>query len=173
MSINYVMAVDPGRATGVAIGRYSVNMPVEVIYTGIIPGGTTGFAEWLHQTNDGKYVAETDCSYNFPENYGDLDWHLDVVSETFKHRANKFVPDTEPLRIEGVLIDHFGSTMVWQTPADKTLVGDDFLKTNDLWVTGKDVDHTDGRDANDAMIHLFVYMMRQRHLPTLEAYWRE
>lgn len=172
MSINYVMAVDPGRATGVAIGRYSVSMPVEVIYTGIIPGGTLGFCEWLHDTQDGKYVVENDCSYNFPDHWGDLEWHLDYVCETFKPRGGNFAPDSEPLRIEGVMMDHFGNNVIWHTPADKSLIGDDFLKEHQLWVTGKEVGHTDGRDANDAIIHLFVHMMRQRHLPTLEAYWR-
>jgi hypothetical protein len=39
-------------------------------------------------------------------------------------------------------------------------------------LTGKDVDHEDARDANDAMIHLFVHAMRIRHIPTLETYWR-
>lgn len=172
MDINYVMAVDPGKATGVAFGRYSITMPMEVIFTGIIGGGTYGFAEWLHNTHDGRTIIENDCSYNFPENYDDLDYHMDVVCENFKLRGGNFAPDVEPLRIEGVIMDHFGSVINWQAPADKSMIGDDFLKKHDLWLTGKDVDHEDARDANDAMIHLFVHVMRIRHIPTLEAYWR-
>lgn len=172
MDINYVMAVDPGKATGVAFGRYSITMPMEVIFTGIIGGGTYGFAEWLHNTHDGRTIIENDCSYNFPENYDDLDYHMDVVCENFKLRGGNFAPDVEPLRIEGVIMDHFGSVVNWQAPADKSMIGDDFLKKHDLWLTGKDVDHEDARDANDAMIHLFVHAMRIRHMPTLETYWR-
>lgn len=172
MDINYVMAVDPGKATGVAFGRYSITMPMEVIFTGIIGGGTYGFAEWLHNTHDGRTIIENDCSYNFPENYDDLDYHMDVVCENFKLRGGNFAPDVEPLRIEGVIMDHFGSVINWQAPADKSMIGDDFLKKHDLWLTGKDVDHEDARDANDAMIHLFVHAMRIRHMPTLETYWR-
>lgn len=172
MNVNYILAVDPGRATGVAIGRYTLTDPLEVIFTGIIPGGTVGFAEWLYNTNDAKSIVENDCSYNFPDEYDHLDWHLDIACEVFKPRGGNFAPDSEALRIEGVIIDHYGNIVNWHTPAEKSLVGDDFLKKHDLWVTGRDVDHTDGRDANDAQIHLFVYMMRHRHIPTLEAYWR-
>ena len=91
---------------------------------------------------------------------------------TLKLRGGNFAPDLEPLRIEGVIMDHFGNIVNWHAPADKSLVGDDFLKEHDLWLTGKDVDHEDARDANDAMLHLFAHAKRIRHMPTLEAYWR-
>jgi len=171
VTIHYILAVDPGVATGVAIGRRSVSMPLEVIFSGIIPGGTIGFCEWLYATNDAKSIVETDCRKNFPDEHDNMDWHLEVVCETFKIRGGTFVPNLEPLRIEGVIMDHFGSIVKWQTPADKTLVGDDFLKKHDLWQTGKDVNHEDGRDANDALLHLFINSLRSRHIPTLEAYW--
>jgi len=165
------MAVDPGVATGVAIGRRSVSMPLEVIFTGIIPGGVMGFSEWLYLTDDGKSIMERDCQKNFPEDFANMDWHFDVVCETFKLRGGNFAPNLEPLRIEGVIMDHFGSIVKWHTPADKTLINDEFLKKHDLWQTGKDVGHEDGRDANDALLHLFINSMRTRHIPTLEAYW--
>jgi hypothetical protein len=173
MDINYVMAVDPGKATGVAIARYSITMPMEVIFNGIVVGGAYGFGEWLHNTNDAKSIIENDCSYNFPDEFDELDYHLHVVCENFKLRGGNFAADLEPLRIEGIIMDHFGHMIEWHSPSDKTLIGDDFLKENDLWVTGADVDHTDGRDANDATMHAFVHAMRIRHLPTLKIYWRE
>lgn len=172
MQINYVMAIDPGKATGVAFGRFALDMPMEIIFSGIITGGAYGFAEWLYNTHDGKTIIENDCSYNFPENYDELEYHMDVVCENFKYRGGSFTPDLEPLRIEGIVMDHFGNIINWNSPSDKSLVGDQFLKDNDLWQTGRDVGHTDGRDANDAIMHAFVYAMRARHLPTLEMYWR-
>jgi len=172
MNINYVMAIDPGKATGVCIGRYSIQDPLQVIFTEIVSGGTYGFAEWLFKTQDGKTIIENDCSYNLPEEYEEIDYHLDVVCENFKLRGGNFIPDLEPLRIEGVVMDHFGNIVNWHSPADKSMVGDDFLKKHGLWLTGKDVDHEDARDANDATIHLFAHAMRIRHIPTLEAYWR-
>lgn len=173
MSVDYYMAVDPGKATGVAIGRVTTEQPLEIIYTAIIPEGTRGFVDWLEMTNNGKHITEMDCVQHFPHEYNNIDYHLDVVCETFQLRGGQaFAPDLEPLRIEGVLIDRFGTVVHWQNPSDKSLVGDEFLKENNLWLTGSDVNHEDGRDANDAMLHLFARMLKARHYPTLEEYWK-
>jgi hypothetical protein len=172
MSVDYYMAIDPGKATGVAIGRVTDERAMDVIYTAIIPGGAKGLIDWLELTRDGKNITELDCMAYFPNEYDNIDYHLDVICETFQLRGGRFAPDLEPLRIEGVLMDRFGSVVHWQSPSDKTLVGDGFLKEHDLWLTGRDVDHEDGRDANDALLHLFAFSMKQRHMPTLEAYWR-
>jgi hypothetical protein len=170
MKIIYVLAVDPGQATGVAIGRYTDELPLKVIFTGIINGGTYGFSKWLDDTNDCGSIIDKHMCDNALSPIGA---ELRVVSENFKLRGGNFAPDLEPLRIEGVLIDHFWDTSLsWQAPADKGLVGDEFLKRHNLWLTGKDVDHTDGRDANDALLHLFAFAMKTKHRPTLEAYWR-
>jgi hypothetical protein len=172
MSVEYYMSVDPGKATGVAIGRVTDSEALEVIYTAIVPGGTKGFIDWLEMTNNGKYITEFDCMKNYPGQYDSLDYHLDVVCETFQLRGGSFTPDLEPLRIEGVLMDRFGSVMHWQQPSDKKIVGDKFLKDNDLWRTGKDVGHIDGRDANDALLHLFSAVLKSKHMPSLQTYWR-
>jgi hypothetical protein len=172
MSVDYYLAVDPGKATGVAIGRVTDDSAMEVIYTALIQGGTKGVIEWLEMTDNGRHVTELDCMKNFPDDYSNLDYHLDVICENFQLRGGPFTPDLEPLRIEGVLMDRFGSVVHWQQPSDKKLVGDSFLKENDLWRTGKDVDHTDGRDVNDAMLHLFAHTLKSKHAPSLLAYWR-
>ena len=172
MSVDYYLAIDPGQASGVAIGRMTQDEPMEVIYTATVPFGTQGFIDWLETTNNGKHITEMDCMKNYPDMYNEIDYHLDVVCERFRLRGGVVNPDLEPLRIEGVLIDRFGSVVHWQEPSDKGLVGDDFLRNHDLWVTGKDVDHIDGRDANDALLHLFARTLKMKHYPTLDAYWR-
>ena len=172
MSVDYYMSIDPGKATGIAIGRMTEELPLEVVYRAIIPDGTFGFIEWLHRTRDGKAIVEEDCLKNFRERYMELDWHLDVVCENFRVLSTDFKPNVEPLRIEGVIMDHFGSAVNWQQPSDKKLVGDEFLKKNNLWLTGKEVNHADGRDANDAMLHLFARALKSKHGPTLEKYWK-
>jgi hypothetical protein len=172
VTVEYIFAVDPGKATGVAFGRITDVEAVEVIYAGIIPGGTSGFIEWLNLTDDGYYVARHDCEKYYPEEYNKMDYQVNIVSEVFQAKMNPFVPDLEPVRIEGVLIDRFGKQLNWQKPLDKSLVGDEFLKLHDLWLTGAGVGHTDGRDANDALLHMFAYLMKRKHLPTLSYYWR-
>lgn len=172
MSVDYLMAIDPGQATGIAIGRSTEHEPMEVIYTAIVPFGVQGFIDWLETTKEGRVITEMDCMKNYPDMYAEVDFHLDVVCERFHLRGGKFAPDLEPLRIEGVVIDRFGNIVNWHDPADKGLVGDEFLKEHGFWVTGSQVGHTDGRDANDALLHLFARAMRMRHHPTLKAYWR-
>ena len=172
MSVDYIMAIDPGQATGIAIGRITEKEPVEVIYTAIVPFGVNGMIDWLETTKEGRLITEMDCMKNYPDMYAEVDFHLDVVCERFHLRGGKFTPDLEPLRIEGVVIDRFGNIVNWHDPVDKGLVGDEFLKEHGFWVTGSQVGHTDGRDANDALLHLFARAMRMRHHPTLKAYWR-
>lgn len=172
MTVEYVFAIDPGKATGVAMGRITDVEAVEMIYAGIIPGGTEGFIQWLDLTDDGYYVARMDCEKYYPDEYAKMDYQVNVVSERFNARMNRFIPDLEPVRIEGVLMDRYRKQVMWQEPLDKSLVGDDFLKRHELWMTGSQVNHTDGRDANDALLHMFAYLMRRKHLPTLAYYWR-
>ena len=171
MKVEYIFAIDPGKATGVAFGRITDLEAVEIIYAGIIPGGVQGFIDWLDLTDDGYYIAREDCQKHYPEEYAKMNYQVNIVSEVFQSRMNRFVPDLEPVRIEGVIIDRFGKQVSWQNPLDKTLVGDDFLKKHDLWLTGNMVDHTDGRDANDALLHMFAYLMKRRHTPSLAYYW--
>jgi len=173
MTVQYVMALDPGKSTGIAIGRFVEDQPLEVVFKTIVQGGVSGLGYWLHHTRDAKTIIENDCSSSFPKEYEEFEYHLDVVCENFTLRGGNFTPDLEPVRIEGMVIDHFASVVTWQAPSDKSLVGDKFLKEHGLWVTGKDVDHEDGRDANDAMLHLFAYAMKKVHLPTLRTYWRK
>lgn len=172
MNVEYIISFDPGVATGVAIGRKTDIYPLEVIYVGIIQDGLEGVIEWLDETNAGLNITQHDCISNFPDYYFDSRWDHIIVSEKFTPRNVKFVPNIEPARIEGALADRYRE-IVWQNPSDKTLVGDDFLKRHGLWVTGKKVRHADGRDANDALLHLFAYNLKRKHIPTLECYWKE
>jgi len=172
VSVDYYMAVDPGMATGVAIGRVTEEEPLEVIYVGIIPQGAQGFIDWLEFTSNGKAITEMDCMKHFPNEYANIDYHLDIICETFQLRGGVINPNLEPLRIEGIILDRFQSAIHWQHPSDKMLIGDEFLKEHDLWLTGSQVNHEDGRDANDALQHLFAHMAKKRHLPTLHEYWR-
>ena len=172
MTVEYIFSVDPGKATGVAFARITEKEAAEVVYAGIIPGGLDGFIEWLELTDDAYYVARTDCAMYHPDEYKRMDYQVNIVAEVFQSRMNRFVPDLEPVRIEGVLIDRFGKQVNWQKAQDKAMVGDEFLKNHGLWITGSMVDHEDGRDANDALLHLFAYLMRRKHKPTLDYYWR-
>lgn len=148
----HLLSIDPGVATGLALGTYSDTQHYERIGVWIVKRGLDGFLDWYHgEAPNAAYGAQ---------------W----VSERFVLRDNDFIANTEPLRIEGAMIA-LGLDPVWQLRTDKALCKDEVLKENKLWVTGKMVGHVDGRDANDATIHALAYLKKQKHLPTLRKYW--
>lgn len=150
--MTYLLSIDPGIATGIALGWYEQQHWYERIDCWIVKGGLDGFMHWYYADAPGEALM--------------AQW----VSERFVLRDNDFVANTEPLRIEGAMIA-LGLNPVFQLRTDKALCKDDVLKEHKLWVTGKMVNHTDGRDANDATIHALAYLKKQKHIPTLKQYW--
>jgi hypothetical protein len=97
------------------------------------------------------------------------------VSEKFIARlTGDTVPNVEALRVEGAIANGILNTqsIVWQERTKKSTVPDALLKKYGFWQTGKMVNHKDGRDANDAIIHMLHYMaFNLKHMPTLKAYF--
>lgn len=151
-----LLAFDPGYATGVFQGWYDDENALTRQASFVIPGGTEGFAEWAWKELPGR------ADYEY-------------VSEKFDLNANnEFKADLTPVQIEGILIA-FTRKITWQPRGEKGKAGvmDAILQKHDLWVTGRDVNWEDGRDANDATIHALAYMKKKRHLPTLQKYFRD
>jgi len=148
--MTYILSFDPGQSTGIALGLYSEKDPYEVLQVWQTQNGLSGVLEWLG------------------EHYGPD--HEQVVSESFILRKTPFMPDVEPLRIEGALTV-FYPNIVWQPPSDKHHVPDTILKEHRLWQTGKPLGHVDGRDANDAIIHGITFLKKLGHVPTIKKYW--
>lgn len=150
--MTYLLAIDPGVATGIALGFYTDAHPWDLVDRWIVKGGLDGFLSWYHgEAPSEAYMAR---------------W----VSERFVLRDNDFIANTEPLRIEGAMIA-LGLDPTWQLRTDKALCKDAVLREHGLWTTGKMVGHVDGRDANDAIIHSLAYMKKTKHVPTLRKYW--
>jgi hypothetical protein len=149
-----VMAIDPGKATGIARFAYREDLPLELVDAYTVPGGLDGILErpWLIEDAIGAFA---------------------VPFEQFVLSAgNAFTPDLEAVKIEGGL-QAVGVTLNRQSRSDKALVGDSMLKRHGLWRTGKQVGWKDGRDANDAIIHGLAWAMKRRHRPTIERYWKK
>jgi len=156
-----LLSLDPGKQTGIAAGVYGDDHPYMLIDVWQVSEGVTGFIKWWHDT--GKHVIR---------NY---EWAwlqpTQIVSEKFILRNNAFVADTEPLLIEGALQALWSLPVAWQQRSDKSLVGDNILRENGLWHTGKQVGWKDARDTNDAIIHAMAYLKKNKHIPTLQKYW--
>lgn len=164
----YILSVDPGKTTGWAYGHYSDKHAYTLEGFGVTHNGLEGFVDW--------WIAD---SARFQASI--------FVVEGFRLRgSNEFTAALDGVEIIGwfkghfkLLIEVYGlaespeNMLVFQMPTDKALVPDSLLKSHGFWKTGKDVGHTDGRDVNDAIIHGIAYLFKQKHRPTLDAYFLE
>lgn len=147
-----IIAFDPGKVTGIATGEFSDTEPLVITGATIVPYDVLveGF----------EIMSENDYDY--------------VVSEVFEVREGQsFKPNLLGVRVEGMLDLINDRNVVWRSPALKSQVPDKILQDSGEWRTGRDVDWEDGRDANDAIIHLIGFVAFElRHVPTLRKYFK-
>lgn len=144
VTYKYVIGQDPGGTTGVAVLRYTDNTPPELVYLHQIPDGREGFFYFFVGTDVGE---GTDCV---------------SVSEKWETREGIHSANLEPVYIEGVQYAIWIDQTIYQSPRVKNMVGDEFLKANNLWTEGK-------RHQMDALLHALYYLRSIGHEPTLEA----
>lgn len=153
MTEQTVVSYDPGLVTGVAQGVFSDTEPLRLVGATVVP-------------YDVMVVSYPDLSrIEFDHK----------VSELFVLRTNNpFAADLTGVRVEGILEAAYGPENIhWRDRTTKSQVPDQILKDHGLWQTGADVDWEDGRDANDAIIHMLGYVAFElKHRPTLGKYFR-
>jgi hypothetical protein len=153
-----VWAFDPGHVTGFVQGVFTVDKPLMVDRVAAI-------------TEDHMVEFLQDLRFNMYPYKGFPDY---IVSEKWLARTNNnFAADDIPKKIEGMMEAILGPNIIWRPRTKKEQVPDRILKEHGLWQTGKSVDWTDGRDVNDAIIHMLGFVaFDQRHLPTLRKYFK-
>jgi len=147
-----IIAFDPGYATGIASGIFDDDSPLELTGVVVIP-----YEDWW-------YAFKTLSS-------GRADH---VVAEQFElNSGNEFTADLTGVKVEGTLDLLYGSDLVYRPRSSKVQVPDELLRKIGWWQTGKDVSWSDGRDANDAIIHMLGHVaFGLKHKPTLAAYFK-
>lgn len=152
---------DFGKVTGIALGIYGPSKPYELVQTWHVRGGLHGFMEWLSQDWTPPMIGD------------------EVVYEKFTQSpGNDFLANIDGIPIEGALEFYCFQRYIIahaQTRNQKQKAGmyDSILKENGLWQSADDVEWTDGRDANDCIIHALEYLKNMPHLPTLREYFKE
>ena len=131
------------------------------------PGNATGFVstEYDPQTatfgdTDMGVLNGLDEAFAYIRSYAAIKNRTIVVYEGFDlNPGNEFVADLTGVEIIGALKYAFPHGWLHKRRrSDKVQVSDETLKEHGLWVTGGDVDWEDGRDVNDAWIHLIGYL---------------
>ena len=141
-----VMAVDPGKSTGIVIGDFHDDREFSIIHVRQLK-----HEHWMIN------VYDILAAYN--------EYAPDVaVCEQFDLRpGNNFLADLTPVKINSVLEWEIGG-IVWQTPAmAKTAMPDHVLKSLGFWPSGSTVCQPDADDARDAGRHLFLWAVTKRH----------
>ena len=140
-----LLAFDPAAErrvsdTGWAWGYFDDTTPFTLQGGGVIHGGFEGFCQWVREH---KYpVVDTTIVEHFI---------------MFNRKA-----DPTPLLVEGVIRFRWPDTVLQPSTGKNTLVSDDELKAYGLWDT---IGHH--RDFVEASRHALVYLVKQRHVPTL------
>lgn len=158
-----VISIDPGKATGIALGYYDDHHPYSIDGLFLTQDGIRGFRDWWVENGGPDLI---------------LDRETEVVVEGFVLRGNNFLPSLLGVEIIGYLkgVDPY-DTIFWQSRTDKSFswtnkkAADELLKAHGLWQTGKKFNHKDGRDVNDAIIHAIAHMKKIGHQPSIAHYF--
>jgi len=143
-----ILSLDPGGTTGAALVQVTKNSPPAVIWTRQIPNGLKGFLDWHWDELE------------------DIDIDL-IVCEDFTLREGVHGVDLSPVSIIGALEALYVLTpIVYQAPKIKPLCDDTRLKKMGFHTPGK-------QHANDAVRHALIYLRNNKHMPTLEAGWKD
>lgn len=153
----YVVAFDPGFATGWSRWQCHSDRMLERIDYGLITDGLDGFTEWCLEHP--RYLAESI-----------------VISEGFIPQSLA-VEWRTPIRIEGAMSAFCAAYAtpppIFQPRNAKHAVADDLLKRHGLWLAGNDpkIAWQDARDVNDSQLHALAWAKHDGHLPTIRALW--
>lgn len=188
---SYLLSIDPGKSTGIALWAYEEETPAELVRAWQFDGGLTGFLRWWR---DEQSKPDYPHNITIEQMLGD-DPVPDVsfVSEKFTPLQNKgfnlTLDSVEPLRIEGALValgllpDYGKAVPSWQRPAEMYWVpgknATEKRRNQVAWVkerfpelhlTGKDVSAPDADDARSAIWHGMVWL-RKNHLPSAKHWF--
>ena len=176
--LDIILSFDPGDSTGFAIGCFSDGGAYEVLDSGVIPGGVTGFIAWLCHGHAGREIKQILSA--------GLRCH--VVSEKFVVEPS-FVGDCEALKIEGVITARFGldanpcaKTIVYQLRSEKAALigGSDGRATcteaeRFRWLKANGLVNPAGLSGEahdlDAITHALLFLKKRYHAPTLKKFW--
>lgn len=176
--MTYLLAFDPGKSTGVALGSYSDTEPYRLVEAWQFGNGVDGLLDWIDNHDHVHVDLEpiVICEKFVPIPGGGFSQGLD---------------STLPLVCEGVLIGlrfmppYTPDEKRWQRAsaqyrqggkdrAEKRKLSRAFLKKHGMYFTGKQLDAPDSEDAMSATLHALNYMTHVlKHKPTWDAYYGE
>lgn len=175
MKQRHILSFDPGKSTGVALGVIDGDTPYQLVKAWQFEGGAKALSDWVSK--------EWDLCFPDPDERDQV-----VMSEKFVPLTgggfHQTLDSVEPLVGEGVLI-HAGLMPAYPDPRwrransqylyggdtkpQKRKKAKDFLRTYNMYVTGKWVGCKDSEDATSAILHGLSYTAQVlKHKPTFD-----
>lgn len=194
---DYVLSIDPGVSTGVALLSYEEDSSAELVKAWQFTSGVTGLLDWVDRHMrifEGDYSFSPEGFYKPAIDWIDVDWICEKFTARNTRGFSYTTASLEPLRGEGALIalglmpDYGASkTPQWRDPKYQYLVGGKdkadkkkrlhkFLKDSGFYVTGGMLGAADADDARSAIGHGLAYIARElKHKPTFDmvSEWTE
>lgn len=178
----YVLSIDPGVSTGIALLSFEEDSPAELVEGWQFTGGVVSLDSWIRDNYRGP-------SWGWQFKSGGRPYFpVRVITEKFTARNTRGFSYTtaslEPLRGEGALIalglmpDYTLAEKRWRDPSLQYFAGGSgkaerkkrqhaFLKANGFYRTGKDFGTADADDYRSAVAHGISYIARElKHRPT-------
>jgi len=169
---HYILSIDPGLSTGIALIKYNTSSPGTFVQGWQILGGAFALNSWLRNFS-------VSWVYDDGEPVND---RIEIIAEKFTARNTRgFSYRTEalePLRCEGVLLAHHVLPDYpdehWRDPNQQYIFGGKdkaskkkaqhaWLKENGFYLTGKDLGTPDADDYRSAAAHAISYLMKKKH----------
>lgn len=150
--MTHILAVDPGKRTGIALMRFEDDEAVEVIATWDVPGGLEGWADWI-----------TDHQSLF------IHLRFFIVYERFIPREGVHGVGTDASEV-------IGAVLTWAKDWDVTVVPQPAagrLKAVPNRVLDKFYKFSGNVDRNvkEAARHAVWYLKNAKHMPTIRKGW--
>lgn len=185
MSLNYVLAFDPGVSSGVALASYGEDEPFFLENVWQFGDGISGLLAWGRKHLQDGYPFSGDV-LSFEGFEVPLE-EITVISEKFVPRTSLTLAGSIPLVGEGVLIGWYlmppydPQSDVWQAPArqyspfggkdlaDKKKTARARLKELGWYRMPKELGTPDSDDAMSATLHALSYVLHTvKHKPTFD-----
>lgn len=156
--MTHILAVDPGKRTGIALMHFEDDEAVEVVATWDVSGSVEGFINWLDDHTNTLYDSGVmDCDGLF------------VVYENFIPREGKHGVEDDASRVLGALAywaHDNGLPAVPQPPAGRLkAVPNEVLDKFYVFSGNKD------RNVKEAARHAVWYLKNAMHMPTIQKGW--
>ena len=170
--MTYLLSVDPGGNSGIALGYYDAITPYRLLERWQVHGGADGFRAWWYEGHV-EQVDEIVCELFIldPGNQFTADLTpkliegaIPVLLDWYEHRFGRRIPVTWQPRTDKAALTGYPKEA--KTKAQRQRVRFDFLDRFGLFKPG-----TENDDSNDAITHALVYLKRRLHMPSILAMW--